>query len=97
MVNLGNSHSFHYDIDLCLVDDEIRRDKVTAMDSGDDDRLDGPARPPTESIICVDCGGRAHLLTPAREDGQWLAGDIVAYRCSDCLDRWDLELPPLGD
>jgi len=22
----------------------------------------------------------------------WLAGDIVAYRCEDCLDRWDLVL-----
>lgn len=67
------------------------------MDMGDEDRLDGPAEAPTESIICVDCGGRAHLLTPAREDGQWLAGDVVAYRCSDCLDRWDIELPAVGD
>jgi hypothetical protein len=22
----------------------------------------------------------------------WLPGDIVAYRCQDCLDRWDLVL-----
>ena len=22
-----------------------------------------------------------------------LPGDIVAYRCEDCLDRWDLVLP----
>ncbi len=70
---------------------------MLAMDMVDDDRRDGPASAPTESIICVDCGGRAHLLTTIREDGQWFAGDIVAYRCSDCLDRWDLELPPLGD
>ena len=68
-----------------------------AMEASGDDRFDGPAEAPTESIICVDCGGRAHLLTPTREDGEWLAGDIVAYRCSDCLDRWDIELPPLGD
>ena len=70
---------------------------MIAMNPAADDPFDGPAETPTESIICVDCGGRAHLLTPAREDGQWLAGDIVAYRCSDCLDRWDIELPPLGD
>ncbi len=70
---------------------------MTAMDSADNECFDGPAEAPTESIICVDCGGQAHLLTPTREDDQWLAGDIVAYRCSDCLDRWDIELPPLGD
>jgi hypothetical protein len=44
-------------------------------------------------ITCVDCGGRCHLLTPPRENGQWYPGDIVAYRCEDCLDRWDLMLP----
>jgi hypothetical protein len=43
-------------------------------------------------ITCIDCGGRAFLLTPPREDGVWLPGDIVAYRCQDCLDRWDLVL-----
>ena len=48
---------------------------------------------PEPTIVCVDCGGRCHLLTQPREDGEWLAGDIVAYRCEDCLDRWDLVLP----
>ena len=57
----------------------------------------GPAEPPTESITCVDCGGRCHLLTHPPEDGLWLAGDVVAYRCSDCLDRWDLVLMPPGE
>jgi predicted nucleic acid-binding Zn ribbon protein len=47
---------------------------------------------PAPVITCIDCGGRAHLLTHPREDGEWLAGDIVAYRCEDCLDRWDLVL-----
>ena len=61
----------------------------------DDRGLQGLASPPDEEIVCVDCGGRAHLLTQAAEDGQWYAGDIVAYRCSDCLDRWDIELPPV--
>lgn len=50
--------------------------------------------PPT--IVCVDCGGTCHLLTTAYEgdDGRigFRAGDVVAYRCSDCLDRWDVEL-----
>jgi hypothetical protein len=48
---------------------------------------------PEPTIVCVDCGGRCHLLTPPREDGDWEPGDIVAYRCADCLDRWDLVLP----
>ena len=48
-------------------------------------------------IVCVDCGGRCHLLTHPREDGVWLPGDYVAYRCEDCLDRWDLVLPDPGD
>ena len=42
-------------------------------------------------IVCVDCGGRCHLLTPPPDEG-FLAGDVVAYRCSDCLDRWDVVL-----
>jgi hypothetical protein len=45
-----------------------------------------------ERIICVDCGGTCHRLSYEPEDG-FEAGDIVAYRCEDCLDRWDLELP----
>jgi hypothetical protein len=48
---------------------------------------------PEATIVCVDCGGRCHLLTPPREDGEWMPGDIVAYRCEDCRDRWDLVLP----
>lgn len=49
-------------------------------------------------ITCIDCGGRAHLLTAARLDEEdagaqlWHPGDIVAYRCADCLDRWDIVL-----
>jgi len=55
---------------------------------------------PAPQIVCIDCGGRAFLLTLAREDDVWEAGDIVAYRCEDCLDRWDLVLdddPETGD
>ena len=47
---------------------------------------------PDTEITCIDCGGRCHLLTPPREDDHWEPGDIVAYRCVDCLDRWDLVL-----
>ena len=48
---------------------------------------------PDAEIMCIDCGGRCHLLTAPREDDRWEPGDIVAYRCVDCLDRWDLVLP----
>ena len=40
-------------------------------------------------IDCVDCGQKAHRLTEPPEEG-WEAGDIVAFRCSGCNDRWDL-------
>ena len=48
---------------------------------------------PEPVIDCIDCGGPASLLTQPPEDGVWLPGDIVAYRCRDCWDRWDLVLP----
>ncbi|CAN5776214.1 hypothetical protein BH24ACT5_BH24ACT5_23130 [soil metagenome] len=54
---------------------------------------------PDSVITCIDCGGRAHLLTRPDLDPEntaaesWQPGDIVAYRCEDCLDRWDLVLP----
>ena len=53
---------------------------------------------PDPVITCIDCGGRAHLLSlpsldpEATSAAMWQAGDIVAYRCEDCLDRWDLVL-----
>jgi hypothetical protein len=55
-------------------------------------------RQPDAVITCVDCGGRAHLITRPRLDPEdpeaelWAPGDIVAYRCEDCLDRWDIVL-----
>jgi hypothetical protein len=45
-----------------------------------------------EIITCVDCGGRAHLLTGPPEWG-WQPGDRLVYRCEDCLDRWDIVIP----
>ena len=55
---------------------------------------DAPLRRPSP---CVDCGGTCHLLQPpvpgrGRRPSGSMAGDIVAYRCEDCLDRWDIEL-----
>jgi hypothetical protein len=52
---------------------------------------------PPESITCVDCGGRCGLLSRPHTDDDghlipFVAGDVVAYRCADCLDRWDIVL-----
>jgi len=58
----------------------------------------GAVLEPDPVITCIDCGGRAHLLSSARLDEEdagaepWRPGDIVAYRCQDCLDRWDIVL-----
>jgi hypothetical protein len=48
---------------------------------------------PEAEIVCVDCGGRCYLTSYPPEDGLWYPGDIVTYKCRDCLDRWDLVLP----
>jgi len=42
-----------------------------------------------ETIICVDCGEEAHLISIPSQEG-WQVGDYVAYRCGGCNDRWDL-------
>ena len=44
-------------------------------------------------ITCIDCGGRAHLLGFWTDEDPPGPGDIVAYRCQDCRDRWDLVVP----
>ena len=46
-------------------------------------------------IVCVDCGGRCFLLSHVPDEG-FEPGDIVAYRCGDCMDRWDLVLEEEG-
>ena len=49
-----------------------------------------------ELITCIDCGGRCHLLTtwdPAEPLEVPGPGDVVVYRCEDCLDRWDIVVP----
>ena len=40
-------------------------------------------------IICPDCGGHAHLVQPPRDDEVVETGDVLVYRCEECLDRWD--------
>ena len=54
--------------------------------------MNGAAPQPSPEIVCVDCRGRAYLISHAPEDGRWEAGEIVTYRCADCNDRWDLVL-----
>ena len=70
-------------------------DTGTGTGTGHDERSGSEVLAP-EQILCVDCGGTCHLLTRPylEEDGSqgFRPGDIVAYRCSDCLDRWDIEL-----
>lgn len=47
-------------------------------------------------IICVECGGRCYRLSHRPPDG-FEPGDFVAYRCPECLDRFDLQLPEFDD
>jgi hypothetical protein len=42
-----------------------------------------------DQIICVDCGGDCFRLSHPPHEGDDV-GEVVAYRCRDCLDRWDL-------
>ncbi len=43
------------------------------------------------TIVCVDCGGTCDRLSFEPHEG-FAPGDVVAYRCRDCYDRWDIEL-----
>lgn len=49
---------------------------------------------PPETIVCVDCGGTCHLITFLPEDEELEAGTVLAYRCEDCSDRWDIVWEP---
>lgn len=44
-----------------------------------------------DTITCIDCGGTCHRMSYRPDEG-FVAGDIVAFRCEQCLDRWDVEL-----
>lgn len=40
-------------------------------------------------IVCVDCGGPCSRISFMPEEG-FEPGDVIAYRCRDCMDRWDV-------
>ncbi len=44
-------------------------------------------------IVCIDCGGRCHLLSRFDAESPPGPGDLLTYRCEDCADRWDLLIP----
>jgi hypothetical protein len=45
---------------------------------------------PPATITCVDCGGVAHLLSFLPEDEPPDPGAPLAYRCEDCMERFDV-------
>jgi hypothetical protein len=46
---------------------------------------------PPDTITCVECGGVAHLLSYLPPEGEVLEkGTALAYRCADCMDRFDM-------
>ena len=47
-----------------------------------------------ETIICVDCGGKCKLLIHPEKEIE--PGDVVAYRCLECMDRWDVVMEEEG-
>jgi hypothetical protein len=53
----------------------------------------GAAADVPETITCVDCGGVCHLLSHRPPDDDFQPGDVVAYRCAECRDRWDVVVP----
>lgn len=46
-----------------------------------------------EKISCVECGGTCHRLSYPPPDEGWAVGDVVAYRCADCAERFDVVVP----
>ena len=45
-----------------------------------------------DEILCIDCLGTAQRITYRPDDDPFVPGDVVAYRCPDCWDRWDIIL-----
>jgi hypothetical protein len=43
-----------------------------------------------ETITCVECGAEAGRLTRPPEGEGFFPGDVVAYVCPDCGQRFDL-------
>lgn len=53
-------------------------------------------------ITCVDCGGVATRIAYLPPDEEPEPGVIIAYRCADCLERFDVvieddDAPTEGD
>jgi DNA-directed RNA polymerase subunit RPC12/RpoP len=49
---------------------------------------------PPEVYVCVDCGGEAHLISHLPPDEMLEPGTPLAYRCSDCMERFDIIWEP---
>jgi hypothetical protein len=47
---------------------------------------------PAPTIVCVECGGTCGLLQAVGPEDELEPGDVVAYRCEDCRERFDLVL-----
>ena len=47
-------------------------------------------QPVADTIVCVECGGKAHLLTRFPPDDPPQPGDVVAYVCEECSHRFDI-------
>ena len=45
---------------------------------------------PPDTITCIECEGVAHLLSYLPTDEDLEPGTAVAYRCEDCMDRFDV-------
>jgi Zn finger protein HypA/HybF involved in hydrogenase expression len=50
-----------------------------------------------ETITCVECGATAGRLTSVPEDEGFLPGDVVAFVCPDCGQRFDIVLEDEAD
>ena len=50
-----------------------------------------------DTIICVECGAAAARLTPEPPEDGFFPGDVVAYVCPDCGQRFDLVLEDEDD
>jgi hypothetical protein len=48
-----------------------------------------PTGPP-ETIVCVECGGTAHLISHLPPNDPLEPGWPIAYRCADCMERFDV-------
>ena len=45
-----------------------------------------------DTITCVDCGGTCRRVPLEPPELGWRPGDVVTYRCRECLDVWYLEV-----